>query len=87
MPQKSPCNDSVQVSITPRALRPDAAGRYLGISSFRIEELMREGVLEFVIVPGSDTRVVLVETLDKFITGLPRQNGKLPGRGIHKIAA
>jgi hypothetical protein len=48
---------------------------------------MRDGTLEYVIVPGSDTRVILVETLDKFITGLPRQNGKLAGRGIHRVAA
>jgi predicted site-specific integrase-resolvase len=67
--------------MTPRALRPDAAAQYLGVTPFRIEEWMRDGLLEFIVPPGSDARVILVETLDSFIASLPRQKGTLAGRG------
>jgi hypothetical protein len=73
--------DRVVVHLTPRALRPDAAAQYLGVTPYRVEEWMREGLLEFIVPPGSDSRIILVETLDKFIASLPRQKGALAGRG------
>jgi hypothetical protein len=71
---------TVVVQITPKALRPDAAAVYLGVSPFRIEEWMREGLLEYVIPPGTDTRVIPVAVLDKFLASLPRQKGTLEGK-------
>lgn len=67
--------------LAPIGLRPDCAAQYLGTTPFRIEELMREGVLEFVILPGGDSRVIPIEVLDKFFANLPRQKGALAGRG------
>ena len=69
------------VVLSPRALRPDVAAEYLGVTPFRIEEWMREGLLEFVVPPGSDTRVIPITVLDKFFDSLPRQKGALAGRG------
>src|SRR5690349_19876874 len=73
--------ERVVMQLAPRALRPDAAAHYLGVTPYRVEEWMREGLLEFIVPPGSDSRIILVETLDKFIVGLPRQKGALAGRG------
>jgi hypothetical protein len=39
---------------------------------------MREGLLEYVIPSGSDTRTIPLEVLDKCFDGLPRQKGSLP---------
>jgi hypothetical protein len=78
-PTKPPIAAVIQC--TPKAVRPDVAAQYLGVTPFRIEEWMREGLLEFVVPPGSDSRVILVKTLDDFITSLPRQKGALAGRG------
>jgi hypothetical protein len=69
------------IQFAPKAVRPDVAAQYIGVTPFRIEEWMREGLLEFIVPPGSDSRVILVETLDRFITSLPRQKGALAGRG------
>jgi hypothetical protein len=69
------------IQFTPRALRPDVAAQYLGTTPFRIEELMRDGLLEFKILPGSDSRVIPIAVLDKFFDSLPSQKGTLAGRG------
>jgi hypothetical protein len=69
------------IQITPKAVRPDVAAQYLGVTPFRIEELMREGLLEFKILPGSDSRVISIDALDKFFDSLPNQKGALAGRG------
>lgn len=74
-------SSAVVIQFTPKALRPDAAAQYLGTTPFRIEELMREGLLEFKILPGSDSRVISIEVLDKFFDSLPSQKGVLAGRG------
>jgi predicted site-specific integrase-resolvase len=62
-------------------MRPDVAAQYLGVTPFRVEEWMREGLLEFVVPPGTDSRVIPVDVLDKFFSSLPRQKGALAGRG------
>jgi hypothetical protein len=41
----------------------------------------KSGRLEFVVPPGTDSRVIPVDVLDKFFSGLPRQKGALAGRG------
>ena len=35
----------------------------------------------FVVPPGSDSRVIPIDVLDKFFSNLPRQKGALAGRG------
>jgi hypothetical protein len=72
---------TVVIHLTPKAVRPDVAAQYLGVTPFRIEELMRDGLLEFKILPGSDSRVVPIAALDKFFDSLPAQRGALAGRG------
>jgi hypothetical protein len=69
------------IQFTPKAMRPDVAAQYLGVTPFRVEEWMREGLLEFVVPPGTDSRVIPVDVLDKFFSSLPRQKGALAGRG------
>ncbi len=75
---------TVVLQITPKGMRPDVAAQYLGVSPFRIEELMRDGLLGFKILPGSDSRVIPVKVLDAFFDTLPLQNGALAGRGRFK---
>lgn len=65
----------------PKAMRPDVAAQYLGVTPFRIEEWLREGLLEFIVPPGSDSRVIPIKVLDKFFDSLPLQKGTLAGRG------
>jgi hypothetical protein len=55
----------------------------LGTSPRQIEDLMREGVLPFRVL--GKVRVVEIADLDRYIDSLPKQTGKLPGRG--KFAA
>ena len=62
-------------------MRPDVAAQYLGVSPFRVEEWMRDGLLEFVVPPGSDSRVIPIRVLDEFFDSLPLQKGALAGRG------
>jgi hypothetical protein len=76
-----PPSTAVVIQLTPKGVRPDVAAQYLGVTPFRIEEWMRDGLLEFVVPPGSDSRVVPIEVLDKFFSSLPRQKGVLAGRG------
>jgi hypothetical protein len=69
------------INLTPRSVRPDVAAQYLGTVPSRIEELMRDGLLKFKILPGSDARVIPLKELDKFFDDLPLQSGALAGRG------
>jgi excisionase family DNA binding protein len=66
----------------PKAMRPDIAALYLGLKAFTIEELLRDGTLPYKVVGGS--RVILQADLDEYIETIPRQNGRLPGRGRWK---
>lgn len=70
---------SVTLYVWPRGLRPPAAALYLGTTPFHVEELMRDGALPFRIVGGA--RVIAIEDLDAHFESIPKQNGKLPGRG------
>jgi hypothetical protein len=87
MPASSSSRKTVKPSTTtviqliPRGMRPDVAAQYLGVAPFRIEEWMRQGLLKFVIPPGTDERVIPVKVLDEFFDSLPLQTGALPGRG------
>jgi hypothetical protein len=54
------------IQLTPKGLRPDAAAEYLGVTPFRIEEWMSEGLLKYVVPPGTDSRVIPVKVLDEF---------------------
>ena len=71
----------------PRGMRPNIAAHYLGCTPFHIEELMRNGILPFRILGGQ--RVVDVEDLDKYFESLPKQTGRVSGRGkfLRVIAA
>jgi hypothetical protein len=80
MPKTNP-QLHMHVSIQPHALRPDTAAAYAGVTPFRVEQWLREGLVPFIVPPGSDTRIILVSDLDKFLDSLPKQSGKLAGRG------
>lgn len=84
---KNTSASSVHLVLRPRGLRPPAAAAYLGTTPFYIEELMRDGALPFRFVGGA--RVIAIEDLDKYFESIPKQNGKLPGRGrfLQKAAA
>jgi hypothetical protein len=71
------------ITLAPTHVRPDVAAQYCGLSAFRIEELMRSGLLGYKIVPGSDSRVIPLKVLDKFMDSLPLQSGALAGRGCN----
>ena len=70
---------AVTVNVSAIGLRPPAAAARIGTSPFHIEELMRDGALPFRIVGGA--RVIAIEDLDSYFASIPKQNGKLPGRG------
>jgi len=84
--QKKPCSSIVQAQTQAIAVRPDIAAQMLGVSPFRIEELMRSGQLQFRLLPGSDERTIPVSELIRFYDSLPLQTGKLEGRGRFKAA-
>ena len=82
MAQKKPSNTTVATPCAwPTAMRADLAALYIGATAFHVEELMRKGVLPYLV--HGDTRVVLREDLDKYLNSLPKMTGKLSGRGIN----
>lgn len=82
-----PSPSSLTLYLHPLGLRPPAAAAYLGTTPFHIEELMRDGALPFRIVGGA--RVIAIEDLDKYFEAIPKQTGRLRGRGrfLEKAAA
>ena len=82
-----PNESKIVISVRPRACRPPQAAAYLGCTPGLIEDLWRDGILPFRILGGQ--RVVDVEDLDKYFESLPKQTGRVSGRGkfLRVIAA
>ena len=80
-------SSGIQLSLRPRGMRPNIAAHYLGCTPFHIEELMRDGILPFRILGGQ--RVIDVADLDQYFASVPKQTGRLNGRGkfLRVIAA
>lgn len=78
---------NAKVPLKGGGLRPPAAAAYLGSTPFHVEELMRDGILLFRFVGGA--RVISIEDLDKYFESIPKQTGRLHGRGrfLEKAAA
>ncbi len=66
---------NIMLSLSPRGLRPPAAGLYIGGTAGLIEQLWRDGTIPYRLVGG--VRVALIEDLDAYLDSLPKQTGKL----------
>lgn len=71
----------IKISISPRGMRPPVATAYLGTTPFRIEELMRDGVLPF---RDRGVRVISVVDLNEYFDSLFQ---KKLGSGQGKLEA
>jgi excisionase family DNA binding protein len=67
--------------VYPRALRPDAAAAYLSTTPRFIEDLLRAGDLPYRIL--GKARVIEIADLDAYMASIPKQTGRLPGRGVN----
>ena len=82
MPKQS-SQDSTRVvlQVQPRAMRPQAAAAYAGVTPFQIEEAWRSGALAYKVIGGA--RISTVEQLNKWIDSFADEAGAREAVGMY----